>query len=52
MIGFYSMPLSYLNDFIGNVKTVDQNKIKDALKRRVHPDKMITVIVGAAPTDG
>ncbi len=52
MIGFYNMPLNYLNDFIGNVKAVDHDKIRDALKRRVHPDKMVTVIVGSQATDG
>ena len=47
MIGFYNLPLDYLNNFVANIKAVDRNRIKDALKRRVHPDKMVTVIVGA-----
>lgn len=46
MIGFYDLPIDYLDHFISNVKSVDLEKINDALKRRVNPDKMVTVIVG------
>ena len=46
MIGFYGLPLNYLNTFVDNMKAVDLVSIRDALKRRIHPDKMITVIVG------
>ena len=46
MIGFYDLPLDYMNQFVGKVKAVDAVAIKDALKRRVFPDKMLTVIVG------
>lgn len=46
MIGFYELPTDYLDHFINNVKSVDLKKINEALKRRVHPDKMVTVIVG------
>jgi zinc protease len=47
MIGFYDLPLDHLNTFNGKIKAIDQAAIKDALKRRVYPDKMLTVIVGA-----
>lgn len=46
MIGFYDLPINYLDHFIANVKSVDVKKVNDALARRVHPDKMVTVIVG------
>ena len=46
MIGFYDLPIDYLDHFIDNVKAVDVKMINDALKRRVHPDKMVTVVVG------
>jgi len=46
MIGFYDLPLSYLQDFTKKIREVDINKIRDALLRRIQPDKMITVIVG------
>ena len=46
MIGFYDLPLEYMNQFVGRVKSVNNDAIKDALKRRVFPDKLLTVIVG------
>ena len=46
MIGFYDLPIDYLDHFIDRVKAVDVEMINDALKRRLHPDKMVTVIVG------
>lgn len=46
VIGFYNLPLSYLKDFNKNVEAVTVAKIKDALKRRIQPDKMFTVTVG------
>jgi len=47
VIGFYDLPLSYLDDFSAKVKKVTAVQIHDALKRHVHPDAMATVIVGA-----
>ncbi len=46
MIGFYDLPMDHLDRFIDNVKSVDVKDINDALTRRVHPDRMVTVIVG------
>jgi len=46
MIGFYDLPTDYLDNFIGNMKAVDVKKINAALKRRIHPERMVTVIVG------
>ncbi|HHJ36380.1 MAG TPA: insulinase family protein [Gammaproteobacteria bacterium] len=46
MIGFYDLPVDYLDHFIENVRAVDIDDINDALKRRLHPDRMVTVIVG------
>lgn len=47
VIGFYGMPLTYLDDFVGKVEKVTTAQIHDAFKRRIHPDTMATVIVGA-----
>jgi len=47
MIGFYSLPLTYLDDFTAKVEKVTTAQIRDAFKRRIHPDTMATVIVGA-----
>ncbi len=46
MIGFYDLPIDYLDRFISNIRSVDVKKVNDALNRRVHPDRMVTVIVG------
>lgn len=46
MIGFYGLPTDYLDHFIDNVKSVDVEKINEALKRRMSPDRMVTVVVG------
>ncbi|VAW63902.1 FIG015287: Zinc protease [hydrothermal vent metagenome] len=47
LIGFYDLPLDYLNTFVASVNRQDKAKIDAALKRRIHADKMLTVIVGA-----
>ncbi len=46
MIGFYGLPLDYLNTFKTKVNNVTTAQIKDAFSRRVHPDTMMTVMVG------
>jgi zinc protease len=46
MIGFYDLPIAYLDDFIKRIDQVSLKTIDDALKRRLHPDRMVTVIVG------
>lgn len=46
MIGFYNMPLNYLDTFISNINQTSQQAIQDAFARRIQPDKLITVIVG------
>ncbi len=46
MIGFYKLPLDHLDTFIGKINAVTKEQIKDAFKRRVHPDKFVTVVVG------
>lgn len=47
VIGFYHLPLSYLDDFSAKVDKVTVEQIRDAFKRRIHPDAMATVMVGA-----
>lgn len=46
MIGFYDLPLSYLEDFNGKVTAVTREQIIDAFQRRVVPETMVTIIVG------
>jgi zinc protease len=46
-IGFYQLPLTYLDDFVPNVEKVTLADIRNAFARRVDPAHMATVIVGA-----
>lgn len=46
MIGFYDLPLTYLEDFNQQVAKVTVQQVNDAFKRRIHIDKFATVIVG------
>ena len=46
VIGFYDLPLTYLDDFIPAVQAVTAAQIRDAFRRRIDPDKLVTVVVG------
>jgi zinc protease len=47
VIGFYKLPMTYLDDFNKEIAKVSTSQIKDAFKRRVKPENFTTVIVGA-----
>lgn len=46
VIGFYGLPLTYLDDFNKEIAKVTTAQIKDAFARRIKPQNMVTVIVG------
>ena len=46
LIGFYKLPLTFLDDYVKKVEQVSVAEIKDAFKRRVVPDNMVTIVVG------
>ncbi len=46
MIGFYDQPLDYLDTFSEKIDKISREEVMDAFKRRVHPEKMLTIIVG------
>lgn len=48
MIGFYHLPLDYLEQFTSRVKSVTVAQIRKAFRKRVNLDKTITVMVGGA----
>jgi zinc protease len=48
VIGFYDLPLQYLDSFNTNIMAVTSDDIQDAFERRVKPESMIQVIVGGA----
>ena len=47
MIGFYRLPLTYLEDFVQRVERVTVADVRDAFKRRIDPGRMVTVVVGS-----
>jgi zinc protease len=49
-IGFYNLPLDYLDTYNQRVEAVTAKQIRDAFQRRVHPEDMVTVMVGGAET--
>jgi zinc protease len=51
MIGFYRLPLTYLDDYVKAVERVTVSQVKDAFQRRINPDRMATVVVGAVETE-
>lgn len=46
MIGFYGLPLDYLDNFNANIEAITLQQIRDAFQRRVDPTHMVTVTVG------
>ncbi|MGH8685767.1 MAG: insulinase family protein, partial [Nitrosospira sp.] len=47
VIGFYNLPLTYLEDYVKAVDRVTVAEITDAFQRRIKPDGMVAVVVGA-----
>ena len=50
VIGFYKLPLDYLDTFTSKISVLTRAQIADAFARRLQPDKMVTVIVGGDQT--
>lgn len=50
VIGFYKLPLNYLDEYNRNVEKVTLAQIKEAFARRVNPENFVTVIVGDPAT--
>lgn len=46
VIGFYHLPMTYLEDFVPNVEKVTLSDIRNAFARHVDPARMVTVVVG------
>lgn len=51
MIGYYDLPLDYLDTFTDTVNKVTRDQVINAFKRRIHLDKLLTVIVGGKAKD-
>jgi zinc protease len=48
MIGFYGLPLDYLDTYTDKIDAVASADVKAAFKRRLNPERMVTVTVGGA----
>jgi zinc protease len=46
LIGFYKLPLDYLDTWVARVDAIDVATVKQAFARRVQPAQMATVVVG------
>ncbi|MDP3308305.1 pitrilysin family protein [Methylotenera sp.] len=46
VIGFYKLPLNYLDEYNKKVASVTAAQIKEAFNRRLKPENFVTVIVG------
>lgn len=46
MIGFYQLPLDYLDSFIGKIEAIDSTQIREAFSRRIDPARMSVILVG------
>lgn len=49
-MGFYNLPLDYLDSFNDRISKVTGQQIRDAFRRHINPDKMLTVTVGQGVT--
>ena len=47
VIGFYKLPLTYLDDFNKKIGAVTTVQVKEAFQRRVKPENFVSVTVGA-----
>ena len=46
MMGFYGLPLDYLETFSEKIRAVSQTDIQKAFQRKIQTDKLVTVVVG------
>lgn len=46
VIGFYKLPLDYLETYNAQIAKVTTAQIKDAFARRIKPDSFVTIVVG------
>ena len=46
-IGWYRLPLDYLERWTDRVEAVTVVQVRDAFRRRIDPDRLVTVVVGA-----
>ena len=47
LIGFYQLPLTWLDDFTARVEKVSAAEVRAVFARRVRPEHLVTVVVGS-----
>lgn len=52
LIGYYKLPLDYLDNFTNQISAVTADGVRETFKRRLQPDRMVTVIVGGQSSAG
>ncbi len=45
-IGYHGLPLDYLETWAQKIRAVTLEQVKDAVRRRIRPEQMVTVVVG------
>ena len=51
VIGFYGLPLDYLDEYPRRIAAVTADQVREAFARHVRPEHLVTVIVAADSTD-
>ena len=51
VIGYYRLPLTYLEDFVQQVERVTADDSRDAIRRRIDPARMVTVVVAGGESE-
>ncbi|MBI5922592.1 MAG: insulinase family protein [Betaproteobacteria bacterium] len=47
LIGFYDLPLNYLDEYPRRIEAVTARQVRDAFARHVRPEHLVTVVVAA-----
>jgi len=46
VVGFYGLPLDWLDRYPGQVAAVTAEAVRDAFARRIKPEHMVVVVAG------
>ncbi|PCH60539.1 MAG: peptidase M16 [Gammaproteobacteria bacterium] len=52
LIGFYGLPLDYLNEFTEKVDNITKEQVREAFANRIKLDQLLTVTVGQSTDEG
>ena len=48
-LAWFDLPLNELEDWTARVQALTVEQVRSALQRHVHPERMVTVVLGAQP---